>query len=120
MSSREREIDRFLWCLALGPLLVLLALAVEQFLSPLVASQASGINDVGEKALATALHFTALLLAMFGSVLALVGAIRLTEWARLPTHIRQSRIRPWLKAIWTVAIAESFVLLLVSLVWIGL
>ena len=122
MRDRESEIDHFLWCLALGPLLVLLALGVEQFLPPLVGSQFTGADglNVRARALATVFHFVALLLALAGSVLGLFGAIRLTEWARLPTHGHRRRIRPWLKAVWMLAIAECAVLLLVSVVWIGL
>ena len=93
--TRSREIDRFLWYLGLSPVVVLLALALQHLIASLMGAQGGGgMLPTRASFLSAAFYFGSMLLALAGSVLAILGAIRLTERVKLPRRrARQGKRR---------------------------
>ena len=105
--------------------MVITVVVVHRLIAFLLASDASdataGMLQARPSFFITAFHFAMVLLALAGSALAILGAIKLTEWSNLPLHSsRKNKLRPWVKVIWIISVAETAVLLIISIMWIVL
>ena len=64
------------------------------------------------------IHLVIILLIVIGSGLAVLGALKVTEWVRMPAQ-KRNRVRPApvLTTTWTIALFETTVLLSLTLMW---
>lgn len=108
----RRTLQQFTACLALGPLLVLIGIVVDQTLGMHYARLSNSLIVGG------AIDLLAILSIVIGSGLAILGALKVTEWVSMPAQ-RRHHIRPMpvLTATWTIALCETSILFTLALLW---
>lgn len=110
-------LDRRTWrefagLLALGPLLVLLGIGIDQTIGADLA-RTSGSMLIGGL-----INLLIILKIVVGSGLAVLGALKITEWTRMPAQRRQGvRSVPLLTTAWMIALLETAVLLSLAMMW---
>ncbi len=103
---RRRTFREFAFCVIVAPLMVLFGLSLHDSVGLYVA------RTTGSTILDSAINVTILAIIVVGSGLAVLGALKVTEWVHMPAQ-RRHRVRPGpvLTAAWSIALAETAILI---------